>query len=191
MTQVSDSSGSARFSTFPLGRAWCEAVELDDGRRLLMRPIQPGDAEALQRSFKILSPHDVRMRFMHPLKELTPTYARQLTDVDPDEAFALVLVEIKPPEEALIGAVARVAVDGSGKEAEFAIVVGPEIRGYGLGGHLMESLILWCRKRRLKAIYGFILRENQPMKNLADKLGFEIGPTDDDTGVVLARLNLN
>ncbi|TVS12556.1 MAG: N-acetyltransferase [Wenzhouxiangella sp.] len=180
-----------RFTTLPLGLAWCEAIVLADGQRLIMRPIQPNDVERLQRSFKTLSPHDVRMRFMHPLKELTPAFARQLTRIDPERAFALVLVEAKPPEEALIGAVARVALDDDGREAEFAIVVGPDIRRFGLGRYLMKQLINWCREKRLEVLYGFILQENRPMQKLAEELGFEIGPTDEDTGVVLARLALD
>ncbi len=178
------------FQVIELGRPWCAAIELKDGTRLLMRPIQPRDADTLQISFQKLSPHDVRMRFMHPLKELTPEYAKQLTEIDPERAFALALVEAKPPEEALIAAVARTAVDDDGREAEFAIVIAPEIRGHGLGRYLMEQLIEWCRSRKLEAIYGFILTENRPMLTLADSLGFDIGPTDEDVGVALARLSL-
>lgn len=177
-----------RFNTIALGREWCEAIELRDGRRLLLRPILEGDADTLRRSFTKLSPRDVRMRFMHPIKELSPEFAQRLVEIDPDRAFALALVEAKPPEQALIGAVARTAVDEDGSEAEFAIVVGQEIRGHGLGCYLMEKLIQWCRRRGLAAIYGFILSENEPMLMLADKLGFEIGPNDE--GVVLARLAL-
>lgn len=179
------------FRSIDLGRPWCEAIELADGRRLLQRPIQPSDAETLRRSFHTLSPHDVRMRFMHPLKELTPEYAKKLTEINPDQAFAIVLVEAKPPAQALITAVARTAVDDTGKEAEFAIVLSPEIRGLGLGRHLMRALIAWCRERQLQAIYGFILQENRPMLCLAESLGFDIGHTDEDLGVVLARLPLD
>lgn len=183
-------TSNLRFTSIELGRAWCEAIALSDGRRLLLRPIQPRDADTLRRSFQTLTPHDVRMRFMHPLKEITPEYARQLTEIDPDQAFALVLVEAKPPDEALIAAVARTAVDDDGEEAEFAIIVAPEIRGQGLGRHLMEKLIDWSRQRGLQTIYGFILKENRAMLVLAESLGFEIGPSDEDMGVVLARLAL-
>jgi RimJ/RimL family protein N-acetyltransferase len=184
-------STEPHFKVIELGRPWCEAIALRDGRQMLLRPIQPRDADTLRRSFRTLTPHDVRMRFMHPLKEITPEFAHQLAEIDPDRAFALVLVEAKPPEHALIGAVARTAVDDDGREAEFAIIVGPEIRGQGLGRHLMGKLIEWCRSRELEAIYGFILKENRPMVTLADSLGFEIGPSDEDMGVVLARLALD
>ena len=176
------------FISIALGRAWCEAIALKDGRQLLLRPIQASDADRLRRSFKNLSPRDVRMRFMHPLKELSAEFAQKLVEINPDQAFALVLVEAKPPEQALIGAVARTAIDPDGREAEFAIVLGEEIRGLGLGRYLMEKLILWCRQRELDAIYGFILEENAAMLGLAYELGFALG--DSDEGIVLARLCL-
>lgn len=181
------------FTSIALGKAWCEAIELQDGRRLLLRPIQPSDAVSLQRSFQTLSAHDVRMRFMHPMKELTADYARKLVEINPDRGFALVLVEAKPPPEALIAAVARTALDDDGLEAEFAIILGQEIRGLGLGHYMMEKLIEWSRTQELQAIYGYILCENLPMKGLAEKLGFEIGlvASSEDSDTLLARLRLN
>lgn len=179
-----------RFRHISLGQAWCEAIELDDGARLIMRPIQPSDAGRLQLAFSTLTPDEIRLRFMHPIKELTSDYARKLTRIDPEQGFALVIVEAKPPVEARIGGVARVAVDHSGREAEFAIILGREIRGYGLGYFMMQQLIHWCRLRKLEALYGFILSENRPMLHLAERLGFMLGPSDEDTDVVMARLEL-
>lgn len=179
-----------RFTSISLGKPWCCAIELADGARLLMRPIQPSDAVLLQQGFLTLTPEEIRMRFLHPLTELTAGYAEQLCRIDPESEFALVLVEAKPPAEAKIAAVARTAIDEDRLEAEFAIIVGREIRRYGLGRYLMEQLICWARQRRLEAIYGFVLQENRPMLALMSDLGFALGPSDQDTGVMLARLDL-
>jgi GNAT superfamily N-acetyltransferase len=155
-----------------------------------MRPIQPSDAALLQQGFLTLTPQEIRMRFLHPLTELTADYADQLCRINPETEFALVLTEAKPPSEARIAAVARTAVDDDGKEAEFAIIVGRNIRRFGLGKFLMEQLIIWARSRELDAIYGFILKENYPMLKLMTDLDFSLGPSDEDTGVMLARLVL-
>ncbi len=179
------------FTSLSLGRPWCRAIELADGRRLLMRPIQTSDAPMLQQGFLTLTPQEIRMRFLHPLNELTAGYAERLCRVDPEKEFALVLVEARPPSEARIGAVARVVIDDDGREAEFAIIVGGEIRRFGLGRYLLEQLIEWCREQGLKSLYGFILKENQPMLGLVQEMGFGLGPSDQDTGVMLARLALN
>lgn len=184
-------TGKTRFQTLPLGRKWCEAIQLEDGRQLLLRPIQPSDARTLQRSFQTLTPQEIRMRFMHPISELSGEYAKRLCSVDDQEGFALVVVEAKPPEEALIGAVARLAIDDAGHEAEFAIIVGRELRRLGLGRYLMQHLIAWAGEKGLKAIYGFILDENRPMLRLMNEMGFSVGPSDIDTGISLARYALD
>jgi len=155
-----------------------------------MRPIQPSDAKRLQQSFLTLTPQEIRMRFLHPLTELTADYADRLCRINPETEVALVLTEAKPPSEARIAAVARAAIDDDRREAEFAIIVSREIRRFGLGGFLMEQLIAWGRSRRLDVIYGFILQENQPMLKLMTNMDFSLGPSDQDTGVMLARLKL-
>lgn len=177
-----------RFKHLRLGRPWCEAIELTDGRRLILRPIQPSDAQALSRSFLRLSPEEVRLRFLHPLRELTPEYATRLVSLDPKREFALVLVECRPPEEALIGAVARCSVDESGQVAEFAIIVGREIARQGLGRYLLSKLIEWSRKKKLYAIQGHVLNDNHAMLGLSRKLGFELDyDFDPEDEIVLVR----
>lgn len=164
---------TARFDRIPLGRPWCEAILLEDGRKLIARPILPGDADTLRRSFGDLTPEEIRFRFLHPITELTPDHARALTHVDRARVFALVLVEALPPEQARIGAVARAIIDEGGKDAEFAIIVGREIGGFGLGAHLLKRIGDWSRKKGMRTLYGDVMVENQRMLRLARRLGFQ------------------
>lgn len=178
------------FKRLPLGRPWCEAIELADGRRFIIRPMLALDAERLAESFKQLTPDEVRMRFMHPIKELTPQYAARLSRIDPEREFALIVVEAKPPEQALIGAVARVAVDHDDDQAEFAIIVGGDLKRQRLGRYLLTRAIEWTRKKGIGVIYGFVLGENLPMLELARSLGFRLLPAQDDSGVIEVRRSL-
>jgi len=171
-----------RFRRLPLGRPWCDALELDNGRRLILRPIEPGDAETLRRSFGRLTPEEIRYRFLHPITELTPEHARRLTDVDGHTAFALVVVEALPPEQALIGGVGRVAVVED--RAEFGLIVGREISGCGLGSYLLQRLTEWCRKRGLDRIEGKVMLENHRMLELARRLGFRCSFDEDNPQIV-------
>jgi len=114
---------------------------------LIARPIVHGDAKTLQRSFGYLTPEEIRFRFLRPITELTPEHAKALTQLDPDNAFAIVIVEALPPKIARIGAVARALIDESGQEAEFAVIVGREIGGVGLGEYLLKRVAEWSRKR--------------------------------------------
>ena len=86
---------------------WHERQTLANGREVLIRPIRPEDAEPLRAGFELLQPDEVRQRFLHSLKEMTPEMAERFTRINPKTEFALVAAEPLPPGEALVGAVAR------------------------------------------------------------------------------------
>jgi len=169
---------------------WRERLRMPDGRELLLRPIEPADAPLLIEGFKVLTPHEVRMRFMTPLKELGEQFADQLARIDPRRAFALVLTEPDRPGEALVGAVARLSVVEGKREAEFALVVGRPIAGQGLGKYLLCKLIQWSRRKRLDRLYGDVLLENEPMLHLVEDLGFTREHVPGEPGIVRVSKDL-
>jgi RimJ/RimL family protein N-acetyltransferase len=172
------------FTRRRLQEPWSELLTLPDGRELLLRPIRRDDADALREGFKSLTPEEVRFRFLHPMSELTPAHALALADIDRRRAFALVLRESDETGKRVTGAVARVAIDDSGREAEFAIVVASPLAGHGLGTYMLRKLIEWCRRKRLHAIYGDVLVENHSMLGVSDRLGFRRLPRPDEPGMV-------
>jgi RimJ/RimL family protein N-acetyltransferase len=151
---------------------WTEALRLPNGRELILRPISPLDSEPLRAAFAALSPEEVRLRFMHPITEMTPEYAQQLTHLRPGLEFALVATEPLPAGEALIGAVARLSIDPDTRQAEFALVVGRPLSCMGLGTYMLRKLIQYARRRKLKLVFGDVLSENAPMLRLCERLGF-------------------
>lgn len=151
---------------------WHEHKRLLNGREVLIRPIRPEDADVLRAGFALLHPEEVRQRFLYAIKELTPETAARLAKPDPETEFALVAAEPYPPGEALIGAVARVAITPGTREAEFAILVSHFISGMGLGRHLMRRLVRWARRKGLERLYGDVLEHNTAMVSLAQSLGF-------------------
>lgn len=176
----------ARIQRERVGR-WRERLVLPDGRVVLMRPIEPADADTLRRSFARLSPEEVRMRFLHPITEMTPAFAQQLCELDPATGFALVLVEDPPPKEVLIAAVARLAFDVQTRQAEFALIVGREISGQGVGTFLLKRLMDYARRRRMTALWGDVREENAAMLAVCDELGFTRSHSPDEPGVVRVR----
>lgn len=180
----------ARIRRTKLPDRWAWELVLGDGRVLWQRPIAPADAEPIRRTFPLLSPEEIRLRFLHPIRELTAEQARRLTRIDPATEFALVIAEPLPPGEALVGAVARLAIDPGGRQAEFAIIVSRFLAGRGLGRMLMRQLIQWARRKHLDSIYGDVLEENLPMLGLADSLGFRRERLPDEPGLLRVRLDL-
>jgi RimJ/RimL family protein N-acetyltransferase len=170
--------------------AWHQHLALPDGRELLLRPISPADAEPLRQGFALLTPEEVRLRFLHPLKELTPEMAHKLTHLDPKREFALVAAEPLPEGEALVGAVARASIEGDGRQAEFAILVSRFLAGQGLGALMLKRIIRWAKLKRLDALYGDVLDENRSMLALAHALGFRRELLPDEPGLVRVSLAL-
>src|SRR5688572_15705026 len=169
---------------------WHERMRLPNGREVLIRPIRPEDAEPIRASFSLLEPEEVRQRFLYALKELTTDMADRMTRINPKTEFALVAAEPLPPGEALVGAVARIAIDENGKDAEFAILVSHYVAGMGLGRYLMTRLVKWARGKKLDRVYGDVFEQNHAMLALAQSLGFEREFQHDAPGLVRVVLNL-
>lgn len=157
---------------------WPATLRLANGRTLWLRPIAAADAEPLRAGFGLLRPDEVRQRFLYALTELTPAMAERLTRPGAD-AFALVAAEPLPPGEALIGAVARVALDPAAPgRAEFAILVSRYVARMGLGTRMLTELIHWATARGAHTLCGLVLEHNHAMLALADRLGFRRERTD-------------
>ena len=159
---------------------WHDEVRLANGREILIRPIRPDDALPIRAGFSLLQPDRIRHRFLQEMRELTPEMAERLARPDPRSTFVLVAAENLPPGDALVGAVARVAITQGTRDAEFAILVGQHIAGMGVGRQLMLRLVRWARGKKLARVLGRVPEENEPMLALARSLGFRSeGPARD------------
>src|SRR2546430_1007409 len=115
------------------------STTLRDGTAVEIRPIRADDKARLAAGHARLSIETQRRRSLTAKPRLTKTDLRYLTEVDGHDHVALVAVLAERPE--LIVAVARfVRLAGDPEAAEFAIVVGDELQGQGLGSHLAELL---------------------------------------------------
>ena len=161
---------------------------LRDGARLFVRPMRPEDAEGITRQFPRLSPEDVRRRFLAPMKVPPPRLLARMTQIDYDLEMALVAFADDARDDPL--AVVRLIAEPDRARAEYAIFVGPDMKGRGLGRTLMEEIIEHARRTGIGEVYGTILADNRPMIELARKLGFTIARDPDDGSLVIARLAL-
>lgn len=155
-----------------------------DGRHLRIRPIRPDDQPALRETFKQLSPEDVRMRFLSPLRTLSHEMAARLAHIDYDREMALVLFEETPGGAQVPLGVVRLAADADLESAEFAVVVVSSQQGKGFGRLLMERIIAYARQRGIKELFGAVLAENMRMLGLAAALGFEVSHAANEPGVM-------
>ncbi len=138
------------------------------GERLRIRPIRPQDESALGEFVKHMSREDIRLRFFGPIRELTHEMAARLTQIDYDREMAFLLLD----GEELLG-VGRLAAEPNFEQAEFALVVATDQQRRGYGELLLRHVIAYARSRGIKQVIGHVLRENEKMLALTERLGFK------------------
>jgi acetyltransferase len=179
-----------RLAIRPYPKELEETLNLPDGRTFLLRPIRPEDEPGLQELFSQLSPEAIRMRFFAPKSSLSHHLAARLTQIDYDREMALLLTEQGPLGKSRIYGVVRIIANPDGDKAEYAVTVRSDMAGMGLGPELMQRIIDYSRARGIKEIFGEVLRENNPMLKVCERLGFSRKMNPDEPGVVEVKLTL-
>ncbi|EIL94907.1 MULTISPECIES: GNAT family N-acetyltransferase [Rhodanobacter] len=166
-----------------------EQVRTQDGRELVLRPIQASDVAAMQRCFTRLSPEDIRRRFLHAMSELPAPMAQRLCRINPALETACVLMD-ESEQPAEMRGVGRIYVDEATDSAEFSVLVEQDWSRRGLGALLMQRLVDDCRRRGLAELWGYVLLENRPMLQLCRELGFTQRMMPDEPGTAQITLKL-
>ena len=153
------------------------------GRRVLVRPIRPEDAEAHAALFRRLSPEDIRYRFFSMVRDLPPEQVARMTQVDYNREMAFVAVDEASGET--VG-VCRVVREGGADQGEFAVVTDPAWKGRGVARHLMRCIAEWARGNGMGVIVGQVLAENAPMLAFMRRIGATIRRLPDEPEIVEA-----
>ncbi len=106
---------------------------------------------------------------------------------DYDREIALV-AERLDPQPAILG-VCRLTRKHGIPEAEFAMLVSDPYQRQGIGTALLTRLTEVARREGLKRLTGQVLAENEAMRRLCQRVGFQLDPTD-QPGILLASLDL-
>ncbi len=153
--------------------------KLKDESQVLLRPIKPEDENRFNELFKSLSEETMRFRFFEIIKELSHDTLSRYCNIDYDREVAIV-AELQRGEPRIIGVV-RLILEPDGKSGEFAILVGDEWQGLGLGSRLMDSIIDVGRDMRIEKIFGYVIANNYKMLQLCNKKGFKVESWDEET----------
>ncbi len=167
-----------------------ERLSLRDGTMVRIRPIRPEDEPSLLALFSSLSPKEIRLRFLHPMRELSPGQAARLTQIDYDREMALVVTGNAGAAKREFHGHVQLLSDPDNERAEFSILVRQDSSGKGLGRILMERIIEYARSRGMKEIFGDVFFENKPMLGLAKSLGFVSSIDFDNPGSLIVSLKL-
>jgi acetyltransferase len=162
---------------------------LRDGRRVSIRTVHPGDAEAFRDAFARLSPEARYNRMMGSVRALSDALVDKAVNPVEGKELALVAVPAESTTGEIVGG-ARYISDARGESCEFAVATADAWRRSGLATALMKALISSARARGLRRMEGYVLASNRAMLDFARRFGFEITPSSEDPTVRLVRLNL-
>ncbi len=135
---------------------------------LCIRFVKPEDAPLLIDLFNSLSAQSIYFRFFTPLKELSHHMLTRLTRIDYDRQIALVAIQDTEHGEKMLG-MARIIPSRDQRTAEFAVLVGDQWQGKGIGGELFRRCLSIGKERKIPSVWGKVLYENRKMLALAHK----------------------
>jgi acetyltransferase len=181
-----------RLAIRPYPTQYVKPWTMKDGRESMIRPIRPEDEPLLIKLHQALSERTVYLRYFQPLKLSQRTAHERLTRIcfiDYDREMALA-VEHKAadgtPEVIGIGRLSKLR---GRDEAELAVLVDDRFQHLGMGTELYRRLIAVARAEKVGRVVSTILAENQEMRAICMRLGFQLR-SDMEDGTIKAELVL-
>lgn len=169
------------------GTHWIES--LNDGSRVLIRPLREEDRGREQTFIERLSLESRRFRFMDTFKKASPALLDQLMDVDNIQQVALIALAHDDGELREVG-ISRYGATGKDKQCECAVTVADDWRHRGLGVLLMRHLTSQARQNGVRQMISFDAADNEPMNELARYLGFHSQRDPEEPTQVIHTLDL-
>ena len=163
----------------PYPKKYTANWKLKNGIPIILRPIKPEDETLLDELFQSFSKETMRFRFFQIIKEMPHETLTRYCNIDYDREIAIV-AEAKEGNERKIVGVARLIIQPGRKHGEFAVAVGDQWQGLGLGSRLVDYIIEIGKDMALEKISGDILLNNLKMVRLCTKKGFKMEPIDEE-----------
>jgi acetyltransferase len=164
-----------------------------DGSDVVIRPIRPEDELMMVKFHETLSDRSVYMRYMHPMLLSQRAAHERLSRIchgDYDREITLVAEKHDPQsKESSILAAARMSKMHGMNEARFTVLVSDLSHGMGLGSQLVKRLVDVGRAEKLERLNAEMTPDNQAMRSIFERLGFEIKP-EGNNHLVSASLKL-
>ncbi|MGC8831698.1 MAG: GNAT family N-acetyltransferase [Thermoproteota archaeon] len=154
-------------------------ITLENGTKLLIRPIKPSDATMKQHLFYALSKESVAKRYLGPLKSLPWERVWPYVIVDYRDEMVLVAVVEEDGVESMVGMGSYSRIPRT-ELAEVALVVRDDWQGKGIGTELLKYLIELAKARGFEGLKAWVLVENVRMMHLFKKCGYTVKYRIDD-----------
>src|SRR6266481_2740663 len=152
-------------------RQHSDKLRLRTGKSVMVRFIEPRDADALQGYFRSLSVGSRYNRFLGAMSELPQTQLDHFIHVGEADRFTVIATMPIDGIETIVGE-ARYAFDADTSSFEFGLSVDDRWQGHGIGSALLKNLECRAAAFGAERLFGDTLRSNDVMIGLARKSGF-------------------
>jgi len=153
-----------------------KTATLRSGLEVKVRSIRPNDKNRLVEAFKNLDPESIYTRFFYHKKMLTEEELKSATELDFENAVALVVTTGAGEQETIIGAGRYVVIDETGKlrSAEVAFTIEEDYHRQGTARILLQHLASIAREKGLSCFEAEVLPENTGMLTVFSRSGLPI-----------------
>ncbi len=148
-----------------------EWVNLRNGRKVFLRPVEERDGPLLVELFEGMSQSSVRLRFLSPLHRLPERLVYRFTHVDYRKDFGLAAL-VNENSGPMIG-VARYAYDPESEMPELAVAVRDDWQGNGLGSILLMRVIRIGTENGYARFGALVDPQNRTMMDIFRRSGYE------------------
>jgi acetyltransferase len=129
------------------------------------------------------SREDLRWRFGHPLAFEDEATLRRAFGLNAEGEMLWAL-----DADGAIGGICH-RVPTSAQEAEIALIVRTDRKGFGIGEYLLRSVIARAAHQGLASVHASVLRDNSPMLRLAMKAGCVLRQAHGETIEIAFNIN--
>jgi acetyltransferase len=176
----------------PYPTQYVESWKMKDGTPVTIRPILPEDESKLYKFYRSLTEEDVHLLQPAQMSEqvLRDRFSRLCFKDYQQEIVLVAEREDDRSKERDILAIAQLSRVLNKSEARFSVLVGDQYRGFGLGSELLSKSLAFDRTQDLKRIVAYMSPDNDAMKQICKKLGFQFDHPRDD-GYIKATMTLD
>ncbi|MHC4912992.1 MAG: acetate--CoA ligase alpha subunit [Planctomycetota bacterium] len=169
----------SRLVISPYPQEFTKECTLNNGEKVILRPIRPEDEPLEGEMFTTFSERTQRFRFFQLIGDITHDMLIRYTQIDYDREIAIIAEHTDSGGKKRMLGVVRLISDPYNETAEFAIVVGDPWHGQGLGNMFTDMILDVARQRGSKKITANVLKDNFIMKHIFEKRGFTIQSNED------------
>src|SRR5258706_11008408 len=157
-------------------RQHSDILRLRGGGSVMVRFVEPRDAEGLQGYCRSLSVRSRYNRFLGAMSELPRTQLEHFIHVGEDDRFSVVATMLVDGVETVVGE-ARYAFEPDTASFEFGLSIDDRWQGQGIGEALLRNLECRAAAFGAKRLFGDTLRSTAAMIGLAGNAGFASMPS--------------